>query len=136
MQLGEREDFSNLCGIAKVEHEGEEIFVAFADYMEFDCYGTVVGKGYTEIEALRMAFVNMCKNLEKLSNEFEDFKQKLDKLHLSKDPLNFDEEPIISIEGCNDYWDQEINQYVIKNTGKFYNADLIMIDGKACLGTN
>ncbi len=135
MQLGEREDFSNLCGIAKVEHEGEEIFVAFADYFDFSGeYGTIVGKGKSENDALKMALVKMCENLEKLSNEIEQFRDMIDKLKITSDPLNFDENPIIAIESDDIKYFTETNEYEIKPSGKFVNADLFMVEGKACLG--
>ena len=123
--------------MAKLNHEGEVMIVAYADYMESaGDWGTIVGKGKTENEALRNALVNMCKNLEKLSNEIEDFRENLSKLMISSDPLNFDENPIIPIEGENRKQDYETGNVEFTPSGTFHNADLFVYQGEVQLGLN
>ena len=135
MKLNEIIKLSSLCGLAKLDHEGEVLVVAYADYMESTYeYGTIVGKGKNENEALRHAIVNLTRNLEKLSNEIEEFRENMNKLMVCSDPLNFDENPIISIEGSDIIDDYQNSIMYDKPNGKFHNADLFFYEGKVSLG--
>ncbi len=128
MKLGEYKRLSNLCGIAKMEVDDNEMIIAYANYMDSPGeFGVVVGKGKTELEALRMAFINLSKNIEKISSEIFEFNENLDKLKMGDNPLNFDENPIIPIEG----W--EIIENTVIDNGKFYNAELIRGDDDGLL---
>ncbi len=118
--------FSAYCGVAKVFHEEEEIYVAYSDYMKClkQDLGVVVGKGKTEIEALRMALVNLTKNIKKMSDEFDRFEEKLKKLKISSGPLNFDDNPIIPIESLDHKFVNDDVHYF--PSGRYYNASVIV----------
>ncbi len=123
MKVGKYKKFSRKSGIAKIQHAGEEWFVVYSDYIIDLCeLGKVVGKGKTELEAMKNAIVNLSDNLVKMSNEIDDFKDNLKKLKICNDPLNFNKKPIIPVEGWETKYIDGVCHYV--NNGEYYNADL------------
>lgn len=132
MKTGEFKKFNKTCGIAKIFHEDEIFFVAYADYMDFDFeLGTIVGKGKSETEALRMALINLTKKIGEATRQMDRLENFFKKLSFIQHPLDFDDEPIVAIEGWEEKIDYENNTREIIDSGKYHNATL-KVDSDGC----
>lgn len=140
MKKGKYKRFNAYCGIAKVEHEGEEFYVVYSDYMKDSLdLGELFGKGKTKEEALENAVVNLNKLFRLSCKKIEKINKILNKQHdgIELEYLHgtlFDKEPIIPIENWRSEMDCENGTGKIVYTGEFHNADVMISEGEACLG--
>jgi hypothetical protein len=91
MKKTQFETIDNFCGIAEMEHEGRQLYIAtVSNHSDNHDAGYIVGCGDDKTEALKMALCRLAKHIRKKTSMYEELQAEVANLANST-PLGMDD---------------------------------------------
>lgn len=91
MKKTQFETIDNFCGIAEMEHEGKQVYIAtVSNQSDNHDVGYIVGCGNDKTEALKMALSRLAKHIRKKASLYEELQAEMANLATCT-PLGMDD---------------------------------------------